>query len=117
MRRTIVLTPDLILASRVSEALAGPDHRVDRVEDPADLSEIGIVDALVVDWAYRQPAWADAIRAWAAEAGDRPRILLVGPHSDLEAHADARRAALGPMRARSRLADDLRSLAAALDGA
>ena len=39
-----------------------------------------------------------------------PRLILFGPHTDLEAHADARAAGLGPMWARSKLVAELQAL-------
>jgi hypothetical protein len=60
---------------------------------------------VLVDWSARQPHWADALRRLSG-----PRLVLFGPHTDLEAHAAARDAGLGPMWARSRLLSGLASL-------
>jgi hypothetical protein len=61
------------------------------------------VRVLLVDWGSREPTWAATLHAWreAAPAEERPDIILFGPHTDLAAHAAAREAGLGPMRARS----------------
>jgi hypothetical protein len=63
------------------------------------------VDLVLVDWAARAPSWEPAIHAWlaAVPGTTSPAIVLFGPHTDLEAHASARAAGLGPMRARSAL--------------
>jgi hypothetical protein len=65
-----------------------------------------------VNWADRLPSWADDLRSWSAEARPTgaPRVILFGPHADLEAHSDARAAGLGPMLARSKLVAALQSL-------
>ena len=41
---------------------------------------------------------------------DAARVILFGRHTDLEAHADARAAGLGPMWARSKLVAELPQL-------
>jgi sirohydrochlorin ferrochelatase len=63
------------------------------------------VRVLLVDWGSREPDWSATLQAWreAAPAEERPDIVLFGPHTDLAAHAAAREAGLGPMRARSAL--------------
>jgi hypothetical protein len=60
---------------------------------------------VLVDWSARQPDWADALRRLSS-----PRLVLFGPHTDLEAHAAARDAGLGPMWARSKLLASLRNV-------
>jgi len=71
-------------------------------------------DLLLVDWAEREAGWGMAITSWrdGAAEGDRPRIVLFGPHTDLESHTAARDAGLGPMRARSALFATLPTLVA-----
>jgi len=56
-------------------------------------------------WSARQPDWTDA-----SLARTTSRIILFGRHTDLEAHAAARAAGLGPMWARSRLVSRLSDL-------
>jgi hypothetical protein len=70
------------------------------------------VRLLLVDWGDRAADWGERIAAWCAAAPDsaRPRVLLFGPHVDLEAHVAARSSGLGPMRARSKLVADLQTL-------
>ena len=55
-------------------------------------------ELVLVDWSERRPDWAEALQPTAGR-----RVIVFGPHTDLEAHADARAAGLGPMWARSKL--------------
>ncbi len=107
-----LLARDLMIASRIAAAADRAGASFARVNDPADLPPVAGVRLLLVDWADRAPDWGDRIAAWCADAPEsaRPRILLFGPHVDLEAHAAARAAGLGPMRARSKLVADLATL-------
>lgn len=91
-------------ASRIESLVAGAGGSLTRVEAPQQLPPVDEVDLLVVDWGDRQAEWGAAIVAWRdalADAGRGPRVLLFGPHTDLASHAAARKAGLGPMRARS----------------
>jgi len=110
--RVILLGRDLIMASRVFEAAARADADARRVDDPAELPSPGEVQLLLVDWGDRRADWAEALVSWCAGAseGAQPRVLLFGPHVDLEAHASARAAGLGPMWARSKFLADLPTL-------
>lgn len=100
--RVVALVPDLMAASRIESLVAGAGGTWTRVDDPDRLPWAEDVDLLVVDWGDRDPTWSQAIRAWRdARIGALPRIVLFGPHTDLAAHAAARDAGLGPMRARS----------------
>jgi hypothetical protein len=100
---------DLMLYSRIEAAASAADAELVRASDPAALPDD--LDLVLVDWSSRQPAWADALRARSGA-----RIILFGQHTDLEAHADARAADLGPMWARSKLLESLaRVLGAAGD--
>lgn len=93
---------DLMLYSRIDAAAAVADASLVRASSPADLP--ADLDLVLVDWSARDPSWADALRAFPA------RVILFGRHTDLEAHADARAAGLGPMWARSKLLTELPSL-------
>lgn len=106
-RLTAVLASDLLFTSRLTEPAARASISLVRVDDPDQLPPAGDVALLIVDWGARRSDWADRIVAWrdagaAADAGTT-RIVLVGPHVDLKAHAEARAAGLGPMIGRSRL--------------
>jgi hypothetical protein len=106
---------DLLLGSRIAGAAARSGRELLRVDDPADLPEASSVELLFVDWADREPAWADQLSAYLANAPEsqRPRLVLFGPHTDLEAHRDARNAGLGPMLSRSKLIATLTQLLSA----
>jgi hypothetical protein len=93
---------DLMLYSRIDAAASAAGAHLIRASSPAHLP--ADLDLVLVDWSARQPAWADALRALDA------RVILFGRHTDLEAHADARAAGLGPMWARSKLITDLDAL-------
>ena len=86
---------DLMLYSRIESAARMAGVEVARVDEPGDVSLDA--DLVLVDWSARQPGWADALLALTG------RVILFGPHTDLEAHAAARAAQLAPMVARSRL--------------
>lgn len=107
-----LLAHDLIIASRIAAAAERAGVSFTRVDDPADLPPPTQVRLLLVDWGDRAADWSERISAWCADAPEwgRPAVLLFGPHTDLGAHADARAAGLGPMRARSKLVADLPTL-------
>ena len=99
----MVIARDLMTVSRIEGSLRHAKASLRRVDEPDHLPPAGEVDLLLVDWGDRYPDWGPAIAAWRdrGEDGPGPRIILFGPHSDLDAHAAARDAGLGPMRARS----------------
>jgi hypothetical protein len=96
---------DLMTYSRIEAAARGAGGSAVRYDSPAQLPPATEVDVVMVDWADRQDGWAESLTAWRATA--TARLILFGPHVDLEAHADARAAGLGPMWARSRLVREL----------
>jgi hypothetical protein len=108
--RVAAVGRDLLIGSRILDAAtrAGAD-RV-RIDSPADLPPADDLDLVLIDWGGRSHGWGEQLRAWAAAASASPRIVLFGPHTDLAAHADAKRHHLGPMLARSKLVADLESL-------
>jgi hypothetical protein len=87
---------DLMLFSRIESAARVAGVELARVDAPSDIP--ADADLALVDWSAREPDWADALRALSG-----PRVIVFGPHTDLEAHAAAREAGLGPMWARSKL--------------
>ncbi len=102
MRVAAVMT-DLMLYSRIDSAATAAGASLIRVDSPSVLPDD--LDLVLVDWSTRQADWADALRARTAT-----RVILFGQHTDLEAHAAARAAGLGPMWARSKLLTSLPSL-------
>lgn len=100
--RVAAVIADLMLFSRIEAAATGAGASLVRVDSPLDLAPEAAFDLILVDWSARQPGWADALRA-----RTRSRVILFGPHTDLEAHAAARAAGLGPMWARSKLMVEL----------
>ncbi len=107
-----VLSPDLLISTRITDAAGragAPSVRVDR---PDRLPDPSVVRLLLVDWAAREATWAEELRNWCLGAPEsaRPRIILFGPHTDLAAHSAARDSGLGPMLARSKLVADLPGL-------
>lgn len=101
-----------MIASRVAAEAERAGATLVRVDDPADLPAAGQLDLLLVDWDDRVADWGPRLAAWCAGAPEsgRPRVVLFGPHVDLEAHAAARAAGLGPMVARSKLLSSLPAL-------
>ena len=89
--------------SRLESLVVAARGTFERVDGPADLPPANSVDLLLIDWSERDPGWGPQITAWRDGAVPAPRIILFGPHTDLDAHAAAREAGLGPMRARSAL--------------
>ena len=103
--RVAAVISDLMLFSRIEAAAVS--HDLLRVDRPSDLPPEGELDLVLVDWSAREPGWADALAG--LHAG---RVVLFGRHTDLEAHAAARTAGLGPMWARSKLVAELPALVA-----
>ena len=98
MKVAAVVT-DLMLYSRIESAARVAGVELARVDTPQAIPPDA--ELVLVDWSARQPDWTDALQAVSG------RLILFGPHTDLEAHAAAKRAQLGPMWARSRLLANL----------
>ena len=96
--KVAAVVSDLMLYSRSESAASAAGASLARVDDPSAVPSD--VDLILVDWSARESSWADPLRAL-RDAG--MRVILFGPHVDLEAHAAARDAGLGPMMARSKL--------------
>jgi hypothetical protein len=109
--RVVIVARDLIGATRIADAAERAGLAAERVDQPGDLPPSSTVAIAFVDWGDRRPDWATILRAWLDAAADpAPRVLLFGPHADIEAHDEARRSGLGPMMARSKLFASLSSL-------
>jgi hypothetical protein len=100
--KVAAVVSDLMLFSRIESAATTAGAELVRVDDPAGLPSD--LDLILVDWAARRPSWVEQL------GGRSARVVLFGPHTDLEAHADARGAGLGPMWARSKLIGELSGL-------
>ena len=103
------MVSDLLLFSKIDAAASAAGATLLRADSPAGLP--AALDLVLVDWSARRPDWTDALAALRG-----PRLILFGPHTDLEAHADARAAGLGPMWARSKLVAELPALLAGGSG-
>ncbi len=102
---------DLILYSRLLSVATSSGATLTRVDHPADLPPPQSVDLVLVDWGNRAAEWGNTLLEWRTEGSNgRPRLLLYGPHTDLEAHGAARASGLGPMWARSRLLGKLQAI-------
>jgi len=107
--RIAAVVEDLLTYSRIDSMAAGAGATLVRVDEPSELPSPSDVELVVVDWGSRRPGWADQLATWRSRPGVA-RLILFGPHVDLDAHADARASGLGPMWARSRLMRDLPAL-------
>jgi hypothetical protein len=99
--RVAAVMSDLMLFSRIEFAATAAGAVLSRLDTPTQLLSADAIDLVLVDWSARRPEWADALAAWRERSG--ARLILFGQHTDLEAHAAARAAGLGPMWARSKL--------------
>ena len=106
--RVAAVISDLMLFSRIDHAAAEAGASLTRLDSPADLPD-GDLDLVLVDWSARDQDWTRQLVAWCARAPEA-RMILFGRHTELDAHADARSAGLGPMWARSRLIGELPSI-------
>ena len=103
--RAAAVTDDLMVFSRIDAAASAADVSLVRASAPGELPRD--LDLVLVDWAGRADGWAPALVAL-RRAG--ARVVLFGPHTDLESHRAAREAGLGPMLARSKLLTELGAL-------
>ena len=102
--RVAAVMSDLMLNSRIESAASAAGASLVRVDSPADVPPD--IELVLVDWSGREPSWADALQSYTGNV----RTILFGRHTDLEAHAAARAAGLGPMWARSKLVSRLPGL-------
>lgn len=111
MRVAAVIT-DLMLFSRIEAAASVTGAALVRADSPHLIPAEPAADLVLVDWSARADDWADALTAWRGRV-PTGRLVLFGPHTDLDAHAAARAAGLGPMWARSKLVAELPTLLSA----
>ena len=104
-----IVSPDLLISTRIADAATRAGHEPLRVDSPALLPPPAGVGIAFVDWAARDDGWRLQLASWCSGAPESqlPRLVLFGPHTDLAAHAAARAAGLGPMMARSALISEL----------
>lgn len=100
--RVAAVVGDLMLFSRIDAAASAAGASLVRVDTPDQLPD-GL-DLVLVDWSARRPGWGEALSALDMQ------VVLFGQHTDLEAHAAARAAGLGPMWARSKLVAELSTI-------
>ena len=107
--RVVAVMSDLMLYSRIESAAGEAGAHVQRVDSPAELPihDRDLPELVLVDWTSRDPSWTEPLHALRAVGS---RVIVFGPHTDLEAHAAAKEAGLGPMWARSKLASGLSNL-------
>jgi hypothetical protein len=100
---------DLLFYVRIADAAGRARTSIQRVDAPDQLPPAEAVSLVIVDWADRTRDWGERLAGWRSGAPEdaRPRLVLYGPHTDLDAHAAARAAGLGPMLARSKLVAEL----------
>ena len=103
--RVAAVVADLMLFSRIEAAATAAGASLLRVDSPRALPQDQAFDLILVDWSAREADWADALHERTAS-----RVILFGPHTDLDAHAAAREAGLGPMWARSKLIAEMPDL-------
>jgi hypothetical protein len=106
--RVAAVVGDLMLFSRIESAARVAGAELARVDRPDDVPRDAHL--VLVDWTARDDGWAETLRALGG------RVILFGPHTDLDAHAAARAAGLGPMWARSRVLSGLPDLMRAPGG-
>jgi hypothetical protein len=109
--KVLAVVSDLMLYSRIEAAARVSGASLLRVDSPADVPANGPErpDLALVDWSARAPSWTDPLHAL-RDAG--ARVILFGPHTDLDAHAAAHEAGLGPMVARSKFVGTVSQLMA-----
>lgn len=103
--KVAAVVADLMLFSRIESAARVSGASLARVDHPSGAP--GDAELVLVDWSSRDASWTDPLRSL-REAG--ARVVLFGPHTDLDAHTAAREAGLGPMWARSKLLTSLGEL-------
>jgi hypothetical protein len=103
--RAVLISRDLLFGSRVVAAAEHAGVELLRVDGPAGLPPASSVRLVLIDWNERERDWVRRLTAWAAASATEgtPRIVVFGPHTDLAAHAAARKSGFGPMWARSKV--------------
>jgi len=102
---------DLLTSSRIEAICSQSGGFLHLVASPTGI-RVDDDDPLLVlvDCQRRSPEWVAQISDLRRRVPAGSRLIAFGPHRDLRAHADAIRAGIGPMWARSKLFADLPSL-------
>jgi hypothetical protein len=110
--KVIVVSRDLLFASRIAAIAAEAGIREERVDEPA-----GVVpthgDVVVLEWDDRTPQWAPVVASWAAQGADHqdgPQVIAAVSHRDLDGIRAAKAAGVAHVVARSGLGALLHSL-------
>jgi hypothetical protein len=104
--RAVLISRDLLFGSRVVAAAERAGVELLRLDGLAGLPPASSVRLLLIDWNLRERDWVRRLTEWAAASatgGRPPRVVVFGPHTDLVAHAAARKSGFGPMWARSKV--------------
>ena len=102
-----------MFTSRIVDAAARAGIDLRTAHDPSELPHPDEVELVLVDWNDRQDGWAERLREWRdGVAAPRPRLVLFGSHTDLAAHAEAKRHGIGAVLARSAFVQRLPALMA-----
>ena len=108
--KVIVVSRDLMFASRIAAIAAEAGIPDERVDDPAAVTAAA-PDLVVLEWDDRAPHWAATVAGWttAPDGADGPRVIAAVSHRDVAGIREAREAGIGQVVARSGLAAILRS--------
>lgn len=109
MSMLLLVSPDLMVQTRVEATLAHAGHRVRSSGRRPDQADVEGVDAILLD--LNSPEW-EAVAAIAREAGRA--VLAFGQHVDEERLRRAREAGCTLVVARSRFFSDMPQLVSAL---
>lgn len=101
----LLVSPDLMVQTRVAGTLARHGYRVRALERPPDVADVGDAVAVLVD--LNTPGWQEAVSA--GRQSGRP-VLAFGQHVDQERLARARAAGCQTIVARSRFFADMPAL-------
>ena len=109
--KVIVVSRDLIFASRIAAIAAEAGVQDERVDEPGAVLATNR-DVVILEWDDRGPQWAGALAAWTATPDDRqagPRVIAAVSHRDPAGIREAKAAGVRHVVARSGLAALLRS--------
>ena len=100
--RIAAVVSDLMLYSRIESAARVVGASLVRLDEPSSVPPDA--ELVLVDGSARETSWSQPLRIL-RDSGTR--VILFGPHTDLDAHAAAREAGLSPLWARSNVMKQL----------